>query len=171
MFENDLYELCLHLGRPVPEFQGACVDASSVEGLCWLIESSVRGRIEHPRSKKLVHVTMDSSWADGLGRAMQRMLARLCDEHRTELKDSRFRYFGRRNGDGHPTPADHHSLFGEYISDMEVMVYRTQEDLRSSRLQAHFQRISLKESRSDYSAEVGEEQLPSQDAPSEADHC
>ena len=80
MFENDLYELCLHHGRPVPEFQGACVDASSVDGLYWLIESSVRGKIEHPRSKKLVHVTMDSSWTDGLGRAMQRMLSRLCDE-------------------------------------------------------------------------------------------
>ena len=90
---------------------------------------------------------MDSSWADGLGRALQRMLARLCDEHKSELKNSRFRYFGRRNGDGHPTPADQHSLFGEYITDMEVMSYRTQEDLRSSRLQAHFQRISLKESR------------------------
>ena len=90
---------------------------------------------------------MDSSWADGLGRAMQRIVARLCDEHKTELEDSRFRYFGRRNGDGHPTPADQHSLFGEYITDMEVMSYRTQEALRSSRLQAHFQRISLKESR------------------------
>ena len=120
--------------------------SSNVEGLCWLIESSIRGRIEHPRSKKLVHVTMDSSWADGLGRATQRMLSRLCDEHKTELKNSRFRYFGRRNGDGHPTPTDQHSPFGEYITDMEVMSYRTQEDLRSSRLQAHFQRISLKES-------------------------
>ena len=30
---------------------------------------------------------------------------------------------------------------------MEVMSYRTQEDLRSSRLQAHFQHISLKEGR------------------------
>ena len=99
MFESDPYELCKHLGRPVPEFQGACVEASSVDGLCWLIKSSVRGRIEHPRSKKLVHVTMASSWADGLGRAMQRMLARLCDEHKDELKTSRFRYFGRRNGD------------------------------------------------------------------------
>ena len=125
MFESHLYELCKHLGRPVPEFQGACVEASSVDGLCWLIESSVRGRIEHPRSKKLVHVTMDSSWADGLGRAMQRMLARLCDEHKDELTTFRFCYFGRRNGDGHPTPSEHHSLFGEYITDMEVMAYRT----------------------------------------------
>lgn len=75
MFENDLYELCLHLGRPVPEFQGGCVDASSIEGLYWLIESLVRGRIEHPNCKKLVHVTVDSSWADGLGRAMQRTLS------------------------------------------------------------------------------------------------
>ena len=62
-------------------------------------------------------------------------------------KHSRYCYYGRRNGDGHPTPTDQQSLFGEYITDMEGMSYRTQEDLRSSRLQAHFQRISLKDSR------------------------
>ena len=106
MFEDDLYELCEHVGRPVPEFQGARVDAPGDEGLCWLIKSSIRGRIQHPRSKKLVHVTMDSDWADGLGRAMQRMLARLCDEHKAKLSTSRFRYYQRRNSDGNPTPAD-----------------------------------------------------------------
>ena len=105
MFENDLYELCLHLGRPVQEFQGARVDAPGEDGLCWLIESEVWGRIQHPRSKTLVHVTMDSDWADGLGYAMQRMLARLCDEHKAKLSTSCFRYYGRRNSDGHPTHA------------------------------------------------------------------
>ena len=70
MFEDDLYELCEHVGRPVPEFQGARVDAPGDEGLYWLIKSSIRGRIQHPCSKKLVHVTMDSDSADGLGCAM-----------------------------------------------------------------------------------------------------
>ena len=77
-FERDLFELSKLLGRPAPEFKGAQVDALGNGNLCWLVESSVRGNIKSPGSRTLVFTTMDVYWDDGLCRAMQRLLARLC---------------------------------------------------------------------------------------------
>ena len=127
MFEKDLFELSKLLGRPAPEFKGAQVDTLGNGYLCWLVESSVRGNIKSPGSRTLIFTTMDVHWDDGLCRAMQRLLARLCEEHKAELVNSRFRFYGRRTDDGHPIRSPLHPTFGEYILDMEIMLYRTQE--------------------------------------------
>ena len=147
MFEADLYELSDLLGRPAPEFHGAYVDNHGDGNLSVLIQSSIRGRIQPPLSRDLVNTTLDSSWVDGLTRAMQRMLARLCEEHNEELALTRFRYYGRRNDDGHPTHAESHSLFGDHLTDMEVLLHDTQESMMNARLQVHFQPSSLTHSR------------------------
>jgi uncharacterized coiled-coil protein SlyX len=147
MFEQDLYELSQILGRPVPEFEGTQVDSLGDGNLSWLIKSSVRGRIQPPRSKDLICSTMDTTWVDGLTRVMQRLLARLCEEHKDELVGTRFQYFGRRDDEGNPTYPAQHTLFGEYITDMEVLLHDTQENLRDARLKVHFQRSSLDDAR------------------------
>lgn len=147
MFEKDLYKLSDILGRPAPEFRGAQVDAHDKDNLCWLIESSVRGNIKSSHSRTLSFTTMDASWDDGLCRAMQRLLARLCEEHKEELVNSPFRFYGRRDTEGRPTSTVRHPTFGEHLVDMEVLLYRTQEDLRSLRYRSHFERSALKASR------------------------
>ena len=139
MFESDLFELCKLLGRPAPEFQGAQVDVLGNGNLCWRIESSVRGNLKSPGSRTLIFATMDAHWVDGLCRAMQRLLARLCEEHKAELVNSRFRFYERRTDDGHPIQSPLHPTFGEYILDMEVLLYRTQEDLMRARLRSRFE--------------------------------
>ena len=90
---------------------------------------------------------MDATWDDGLCRVMKRLLARLCEEHKAELSGTRFRYFGRHNDEGHPTHTAQHTLFGDHITDMEVLLHHTQENLSDARLKTHFQRTSLTESR------------------------
>jgi hypothetical protein len=146
MFEKDLFELSKLLGRPAPEFIGTQVDALGHGNLCWRIESSVRRNIQSPGSRTLVFVTMATHWGDGLCRAMERLLARLCEEHKAKLVNSRFRFYGRRTDDGHPVASLPHPTFGEHILDMRVLLHTTQEDLMGARLQSHFQRIALKES-------------------------
>ena len=147
MFEKDLYQLSDILGRPAPEFRGAQVDIHYQGNLSWLIESSVRGNIKSSHSRMLSFTTMDASWDDGLCRAMQRLLARLCEEHKEELANSPFRFYGRRDTEGRPTSTVRHPTFGEHLVDMEVLLYRTQEDLRSVRYRSHFERIALEASR------------------------
>ena len=146
-FENDLFELSKLLGRPAPEFKGAQVDVHGVGRLSWLIESSVRRNIKSPSSRTIIFTTKASTWVDGLCTAAQTMLARLCEEHKAELADSRFRFYGRRNCDGHPTPSPCHPMFGSYIMDMEILLQCTQDDLMRTRIQLHFDRESLVELR------------------------
>ena len=147
MFEKDLYKLSDILGRPAPEFRGAQVDVYDQGNLSWLIESSVRGNIKSPNSRTLIFTTMDASWDDGLSRAMQRLLARLCEEHKEELAHSPFRFYGRRDAEGRPTHTDHHPTFEAHLEDMEVLLHSTQEDLRSVRYRSHFERIAHDASR------------------------
>ena len=146
-FENDLFELSKLLGRPAPEFEGAQIDVHGVGRLSWLIRSSVRRNIKSPSSRTLVFTTKEATWVDGLCTATQRMLARLCEEHKAELVDSRFRFYGRRNCDGHPTPSPCHPMFGSYIMDMELLLQHTQDDLLRTRIQLRFDRESLVELR------------------------
>ena len=135
------------LGRPATEFEGAQIDVHGVGRLSWLIRSSVRRNIKSPSSRTLVFTTKEATWVDGLRTATQRMLARLCEEHKAELVDSRFRFYGRRNCDGHPTPSPYHPMFGSYIMDMEILLQCTQDDLLRTRIQLHFDRESLVELR------------------------
>ena len=146
-FERDLFELSKLLGRPAPEFEGAQIDVHGVGRLSWLIRSSVRRNIKSPDSRTLIFTTKEATWVDGLCTATQRMLARLCEEHKAELVDSRFRFYGRRNCDGHPTPSPYHPMFGSYIMDMEILLQCTQDDLLRTRIQLHFDRESLVELR------------------------
>jgi len=146
-FERDLFELTKLLGRPAPEFEGAQIDVHGVGRLSLLIRSSVRRNIKSPNSRTLIFTTKEATWVDGLCTATQRMLARLCEEHKAELVDSRFRFYGRRNCDGHPTPSPYHPMFGSYIMDMEILLQCTQDDLLRTRIQLHFDRESLVELR------------------------
>jgi len=146
-FERDLFELTKLLGRPAPEFEGAQIDVHGVGRLSWLIKSSVRRNIKSPGSRTLIFTTKEATWIGGLCTATQRMLARLCEEHKAELVDSRFRFYGRRNCDGYPTPSPYHPMFGSYIMDMELLLQCTQDDLLRTRIQFHFDRESLVELR------------------------
>ena len=146
-FERDLFELTKLLGRPAPEFEGAQIDVHGVGKLSWLIKSSVRKNIKSPSSRTLIFTTKEATWVDGLCTATQRMLARLCEEHKAELAESRFQFYGRRNCDGHPTPSPYHPMFGSYIMDMERLLQCTQDDLLRTRIQFHFDRESLVELR------------------------
>ena len=97
LFRSKLSDI---LGRPAPEFRGAQVDVHDQGNLSWLIESSVRGNIKSSHSRTMAFTTMDASWDDGLSRAMQRLLARLCEEHKEELENSPFGFYGRRDAEG-----------------------------------------------------------------------
>ena len=147
MFERDLYKLSDILGRPAPEFRGAQVDEQKPGNLSWLIETSVRGNIKSAQSRTMAFTTMDSSWDDGLCRAMQWLLARLCEEHKAELKNTPFEFYGRRDVEGRPTSTTRHHTFGEHILDMEILLFRTQADLRSLRYRTDFERTALEASR------------------------
>jgi len=147
MFEKDLFDLSKLLGRPAPEFRGAQIDHHGVGRLSWLIESSVRRNIKSVSSRNIVFTIKDSTWVDGLCNATQRMLARLCNENKAELAETRFRFYGRRDSHGHPVPSLCHPEFQDHFMNMELILQMTQTDLLRTRIWSHLDRSSLTEGR------------------------
>jgi len=134
MFERDLYELSGILGRPAPEFEGTQLNVHVHGDLSWFIKSSVRGNIESPHSKTLTFTSIDDNWDDGLYHAMEKLLARLCETHKDELANSRFQFYGRRDSLGNPLPTRQHCDFGQHLEAMELLLHRTENQLRHSRM-------------------------------------
>jgi hypothetical protein len=89
IFERDLTARALHLDRPFLEFTGGLHDHPEGE-LQWLVVASVHGKMGDPTSMLIEFKIMENSWADGLARGIQEMLARLCGHHIKEIKGFRF---------------------------------------------------------------------------------
>ena len=134
MFEKDLFELSKLLDRPAPEFKGAQVNINGNGNLSWLIESSVRGNLKSPHSETMITTIIDVSWDAGLGQAMERLLARLCEVHKEELANSRFQFYGRRDSMGNPLPTRQHHDFGQHLEDVEHLLHQTQDKLCHARM-------------------------------------
>ncbi|KAK1647650.1 hypothetical protein QYE76_065455 [Lolium multiflorum] len=102
IFERDLDGLSERLGRPHPEFHG--VEANDQHGgeLQWIITADLRGKVEPPTSKRILFSFRESSWLDGLARALQEGLARLCGQNVTAVLASRFAHHARRDALGVP---------------------------------------------------------------------
>ncbi|KAK1668177.1 hypothetical protein QYE76_056336 [Lolium multiflorum] len=97
IFENDLNALSDHLGRPHPEFHGAQITDQPGGELQWIITADLRGKMEPPTSERILFSFMESNWLDGLARALQEGLARLCGMSGEALKDPRFSHLARRS--------------------------------------------------------------------------
>ncbi|KAK1627219.1 hypothetical protein QYE76_001534 [Lolium multiflorum] len=93
IFERDLDGLSEYLGCPHPEFHGVEVNDQHGGELQWVITADLRGKVEPPTSERILFSFRESSWMDGLARALQEALARLCGQNvvatQKELDNSR----------------------------------------------------------------------------------
>src|SRR3954463_7985907 len=80
IFEWDLDQLSELLERSHPEFFGAQLNDQGGEDLQWLIFVSLRGKIELPTAEGIQFTVRENNWLDGLARAMQEALFRLCGQ-------------------------------------------------------------------------------------------
>ncbi|KAK1613804.1 hypothetical protein QYE76_019321 [Lolium multiflorum] len=81
IFEKDLNALSDFLGRPHPEFHGVEVNDQPGGELQWVITADLRGKMESPTSERILFTFRESNWLDGLARALQEALARLCGQN------------------------------------------------------------------------------------------
>src|ERR1700731_2935095 len=113
IFEADLLTVTRMLDRPLPEFRGAKL-LDGPDGVAqWLIQCSIRGRMVYPHSEVISFEITEGSWVDGLARAMQEALTRLCGAHGKELSGG-FRYFARRDSTGRPMEVPRHPDLGNF---------------------------------------------------------
>ena len=78
IFERDLDALSSCLERPHPEFFGGQVNDQPGGELQWVVVADLRGKMEPPMSERIQFSVRENNWLDGLARAMQEALARLC---------------------------------------------------------------------------------------------
>jgi hypothetical protein len=137
IFEHDLDSLSDHLGRPHPEFHGIQVDDQPGGELQWIITADLRGKLEPPTSERILFSFRESNWLDGLARALQEALARLCGQNAEALREERFAHLARRNSDGRPMDVPLHPQLRHHVDHLDFMLYQTQRDLDASRAYAN----------------------------------
>ncbi|KAK1666120.1 hypothetical protein QYE76_054279 [Lolium multiflorum] len=145
IFEHDLNALSDHLDRPHPEFHGAQISDQPGGELQWIITADLRGKMEPPTSERILFSFMESNWLDGLARALQEGLARLCGMSGEALKHPRFSHLARRNSAGEPMDMQPHPELKHHVDHLDFMLYHTQQDLDNARSYANQTHLALTE--------------------------
>ncbi|KAK1628121.1 hypothetical protein QYE76_002436 [Lolium multiflorum] len=87
VFERDLDLVSEELGRPHPEFHGVRINNQPGGEPQWMITADLRGKMEPPTSERILFSIKASNWMDGLARALQEALARVCGQNIAALQD------------------------------------------------------------------------------------
>src|SRR3954469_25437042 len=133
IFERDLDQLSELLERTHPEFFGAQLNDQGVEDLQWLVVASLRGKIEPPTTEGIQFTLRENNWLDGLARAMQEALARLCGQSINQIKGTRFEFYPRRDAMGQPLEAPYHHELKTQLDHLSFMMYDRQQELDNAR--------------------------------------
>src|SRR4051812_2765498 len=136
-FERDLDQLSELLEHPHPEFFGAQLNNQQGGKLQWLIVASLRGKIEAPISEGIQFTLRENNWLDGLARAMQEALPRLCGQSINQIKGSRFEFHTRRDVMGQPLEAPYHHELKSQLDHLSFMMYDRQKELDNARSYAN----------------------------------
>jgi hypothetical protein len=146
--EHDLTTLTLFLDRLYPEFKGVVLNEHPDGELWWLIKESCRGKKGDLSSPRIKFELVENTWADGLVRGMQEMLAHLCRLHAEEIQVEHFQNFARRDADGCPANMPGHHEPSSYIDHMDFLLYSTQQEADRARTKANLEHFALVEARS-----------------------
>ena len=133
IFERDLDQLSELLERPHPEFFGAQLNDQGGEDLQWLIVASLRGKIEPPTAEGIQFTLRVNNWLDGLARAMQEALSRLCGQSINQIKGTHFEFFPRRDANGQPLEAPYQPELKTQLDHLSFMMYDRQQELDNCR--------------------------------------
>ncbi|KAK1616975.1 hypothetical protein QYE76_022492 [Lolium multiflorum] len=119
IFERDLDALSEFLERPHPEFFGTQVN-------------------DQPGGE-----LQESNWLDGLARALQEALARLCGQNVTQIQGTRFAHFARHDSIGGPMALSPHPELKYHVEHLDFMLHETHKELDNSRVYANQTHLHL----------------------------
>ena len=79
----------------------------------------------------------ENNWLDGLARAMQEALARLCGKSINQIKGTRFEFYLRCDVMGQPLEAPYHHELKSQLDHLIFMMYDRQKELDNARSYAN----------------------------------
>ena len=95
----------------------------------WLVVANLRGKIEPPTSEGIQFNVLENNWLDGLARAVQEALARLCGHCINQIKGTPFEFYPRCDAMGQPLEAPSHPQLRRQVEDLSFMLYDRQHEL------------------------------------------
>ena len=102
-----------------------------------MVVADLRGKMELPTSEKIRFSVKENNWMDGLTRAMQEALARLCGQNVSRLQNSRFIHYARHDSMGEPMNMPPHPELKSYIEHLNFMLRETRKELDNARAHAN----------------------------------
>ena len=140
MFEKDLKQLVEYLGRPYPEFFGVPLNHQSGRQPQWEVTADLRGKLGAPIWDTIWFSVTGNTWKDGIAKAMQEAIARLCGQNVNKIKNTRFFYYPRHDPMGRPITMPPHPEMNHYVAYLDFMLYRIRKELDNARTfrQAHY---------------------------------
>jgi hypothetical protein len=133
IFERDLFALTEFLGRSPPVFYGGQIAGPANGPLQWLIMANLPGKPEAPMFRQIQFSLRENNWVDGLARAMQEALARLCGQNSVAIEGERFAHFARHSSLGLPLSLPFHPVLRHHVDHMDFMLFETRAELDNSR--------------------------------------
>ncbi|KAK1608761.1 hypothetical protein QYE76_032434 [Lolium multiflorum] len=133
IFERDLHALSESLGRSPPVFYGGQVNDQPGGQLQWVIMADLPGKPESPMFGRIQFSLRENNWADGLTRAMQEALARLCGQNAMALQGGHFAHLGRHNSLGVPLNLPYHPVLRHHVDHLDFMLCETRTAMDNSR--------------------------------------
>ena len=85
--------------------------------------------MEPPLSDKIQFSIRENNWLDGLSRAMQEALARLCAQNINQIIGTCFVHYARRDSMGQPLSMPAHPKLMHHVDHMDFMLHETQKEL------------------------------------------
>ena len=133
MFEKDLEQLTKYLGRPYPEFFGVPLNNQAGGPPQWVVTADLRGKMGSPTLKTIWFSVTGNNWMDGIAKAMQEALARLCGQNVNKIKNTRFFYYPRHDYMGRPLSMPPHPELNHHAAHLDFMLYKIRKELDNAR--------------------------------------
>ena len=73
------------------------------------------------------------NWMDGITKAMQEALARLCGQNVNQIKNTRFFYYPRHDAMGKPLTMPPHLELNHQVAQLDFMLHETRKELDNAR--------------------------------------
>ena len=130
----------IQLGRAYPEFFGVPLNNPDRRPPQWVVTADLRGNMGSPTLKTIWFSVKGNNWMDGITKAMQEAIARLCGQNVNKIKNTRFFYYPRHDLMGRPITMPPHPELSHYVAYLDFMLYKTRTELDNARAisQAHY---------------------------------
>jgi hypothetical protein len=125
VFERDLVELAMRLGRLRPEVRGYHLFEEGTRELAIRVVSQVRGKEVPPTSPEFTFEVIERNWGDGLMHVLRQAISCLVHLHYDKLLGTHYEHYGRVDVDGLPYQAAVHTSFGRHFCHTEALLHHT----------------------------------------------